>query len=54
MQKDRTARAEMKKQLFMQQLATKQSSVKHEHDYVLVRGDPVPLQQGCTSERRVN
>lgn len=32
MQKERTARAEMKK-LFMQQLSASQSSVNHDHDY---------------------
>ncbi|XP_065884579.1 uncharacterized protein [Dysidea avara] len=49
MRKERLARAEEQKQFFMQQLAVQQTSVQHDHDYVL-RCDAAPSKQCITCE----
>ena len=49
MRKERLARAEEQKQLFMQQLAVQQASVHHNHDYVL-SCDVAPSKQCITCE----
>ena len=49
MRKERLARAEEQKQLFMQQLAVQQASVQHDHDYVL-NCDSTPSKQSITCE----
>ena len=50
MRKERVARAEEKKRLYLQQLAVQQASVQQDHDYGLIRCDAVPAKQCLTSE----
>ena len=45
MRKERIAWAELKKQLFMQQLSANQSSVKHDHNYINNSHSPIPPQE---------
>lgn len=52
MREERIARAEMKKKLFMQQLFTNQTSVKHDHDYAAARDSSTPAQEIPTGETK--
>ena len=54
MWKKRIARAELKKQLFMQQLSANQSSVKHDHTYINDSHSPIPPQEIFAGETKVN
>ena len=51
MREERIACAEMKK-LFMQQLFTNQTSVKHDHDYAAARDSSTPTQEIPTGETK--
>ena len=52
MRKERIARAEMKKKLFMQQLSANQTSVKHDHNYAAARDSSTPAQEIPTGETK--
>ena len=54
MRKERIAQAELKKQLFMQQLSANQSSVKHDHTYINDSHSPIPPQEIFAGETKVN
>lgn len=50
LRKKRLARADEKKQMFLQQLALQQASIQQDHDYGLISCDTVPAKQCAKSE----